>query len=218
MSLNVSFHTNGTSTYGNSGGSKINTNSAQYKAVKEKGWLSGVIENEMAMSAEERLIYEIFGGRDTIIKNLMRRFDADGNLLNSHGVAGMDVTGKGTSWQQLTTVSEEYRQKMFDLVKKEFIRENGVANGDTTNRSSVFTEYQLSLDIDDRLKGTWSLEQYEKQYWNAFYQAAKADNPSWKPGQSFDASIFDSITRESVESTLVRSGNTLVRKTIDYSI
>ena len=75
MSLNVSFHTNVISAYGNSGGSKINTNSAQYKAVKEKGWLSGVIENEMTMSAEERLIYEIFGGRDTIIKNLIRRFD-----------------------------------------------------------------------------------------------------------------------------------------------
>ncbi len=37
MSLNVSFHTNVISAYGNSGGSKINTNSAQYKAVKEKG-------------------------------------------------------------------------------------------------------------------------------------------------------------------------------------
>ena len=38
-----------------SGGSKINTNSAQYKTVKEKGWLYGVIENEMTMSAEARL-------------------------------------------------------------------------------------------------------------------------------------------------------------------
>ena len=40
------------------------------------------------------------------------------------------VTGKGTSWQQLTSVSEEYRQKMFDNVKREFIKENGISNGD----------------------------------------------------------------------------------------
>ena len=40
----------------------INTNSKQYKALKEKGWLSGVIENESMMSPEEKMIYEIFGG------------------------------------------------------------------------------------------------------------------------------------------------------------
>ena len=34
-------------------------------------------------------------------------------------------------------LSEEYRQKMFDNVKKEFIQENGVSNGDTTKRSDI---------------------------------------------------------------------------------
>ena len=56
------------------------------------------------------MIYEIFGGRDTIIKNLMKQFDSDGDLLNANGAAGMDVTGKGTSWQKLTNVSEDHRQ------------------------------------------------------------------------------------------------------------
>lgn len=74
----------------------INTNIRQYKALKEKGWLSGVIENESMMSPEEKMIYEIFGGRDTIIKNLMKQFDSDGDLLNANGVAGMDVK-KATS-------------------------------------------------------------------------------------------------------------------------
>ena len=49
----------------------VNTNSKQYKALEENGWLSGVIHNEAMMSPEERMIYETFGGRDTIIKNLM---------------------------------------------------------------------------------------------------------------------------------------------------
>ena len=80
----------------------INTNSKQYKALKEKGWLSGIMQNEAMMSSEERMIYETFGGRDTIINNLMKQFDSEGDLLNANGVAGMDVTGKGTSWQQLT--------------------------------------------------------------------------------------------------------------------
>lgn len=38
------------------------------------------------------MIYEIFGGRDTIIENLIKQFDSDGDLLNANGVAGMDVT------------------------------------------------------------------------------------------------------------------------------
>lgn len=164
----------------------INTNSKQYKALKEKGWLSGIMQNEAMMSPEERIIYETFGGRDTIIKNLMKQFDSDGDLLNANGVAGMDVTGKGTSWQQLTSVSEEYRQKMFDNVKKEFIQENGLSNGDTTKRSDIFKDYQLSVSKDKRLSGTWTLEQYEGQYRAAMYAAVKSANPNWKPGQKFD--------------------------------
>ena len=202
MSMNISGSGN---TYNG-----INTNSKQYKALKEKGWLSGVIQNESMMSPEEKMIYETFGGRDTIIKNLMKQFDSDGDLLNANGVAGMDVTGKGTSWQKLTNVSEEYRQKMFDNVKKEFIQENGVSNGDTTKRSDIFKDYQLS--------GTWTLEQYEGQYRSAMYAAVKAANPNWKPGQKFDTSILDNVTKESVESTLVKNGNRLVRNSIDVSV
>ena len=168
----------------------INTNSKQYKALKEKGWLSGVIANESMMSPEEKMIYEIFGGRDTIIKNLMKQFDSDGDLLNSNGVAGMDVTGKGTSWQKLTNISEDHRQKMFDNVKREFIQEKGLSNGDTTKRSDIFKDYQLSVSKDKRLSGTWTLEQYEGQYRAAMYAAVKSANPNWKPGQAFDASYF----------------------------
>ena len=210
MSMNI----NGLSNTYNS----VNTNSKQYKALKEKGWLDGVIQNEAMMSPEERMIYETFGGRDTIIKNLMKQFDADGDLLNANGVAGMDVTGKGTSWQKLTSISEEYRQKMFDNVKQEFIRENGISNGDTTKRSDIFKEYQLSVSKDKRLSGTWTLEQYEGQYRAAMYAAVKSAHPNWKPGQKLDASILDNVTRESVEATLVQNGNRVVRNSINVSV
>lgn len=217
MGMNINSY-NGFSgnAYGSAG--KINMNSQKYKAMKEKGWISGIIQNEMTMSPQERLLYELFGGRNTIIRNMMKQFDSDGDLLNSNGIAGMDISGKGTSWQKLTKVSDEYRQKMFDMVKREFIQENGIGNGDTTKRSEVFKEYQLSVDKKDRLAGTWTLQQYEGQYNSAMYAAVKAANPSWRPGQAFDASILDNITRESVESTLVQSGNTFVRKGVDYSV
>ena len=48
--------------------------------------------------------------------------------------------------------------------------------------------------------------------------AMKAANPNWKPGQKFDTSILDNVKRESVESTLVKNGNRLVRNSIDVSV
>ena len=45
------------------------------------------------------------------------------------------------------------------------------------------------------------------------YAAVKAANPKWEPGQPFNPGILDSVTRESVESTLMKSGNMLVKKT-----
>ena len=134
-------------------------------------------------------------------------------------VRGMIMNGKSEAeMHQIIDVSEEYRQKMFDECKRHFLQENGIANGNTTKRSEVFRAYQLSIKEDDRLKGTWSLQQYEKQYSAALAVAVRAVNPNWTYGDSFDASILDSVTRESVESQLVVSGNTLVRKGIDYSI
>lgn len=55
------------------------------------------------------------------------------------------------------------------------------------------------------------------QYRSAMYAAVKSANPNWKPGQKFDTSILDNVKRESVESTLVKNGNRLVRNSIDVS-
>ena len=79
-------------------------------------------------------------------------------------VRGMIMNGKSEAeMHQMIGVSEEYRQKMFDECKRHFLQENGVANGNTTKRSEVFRAYQLSVKEGDRLKGTWSLQQYEKR-------------------------------------------------------
>ena len=82
----------------------------------------------------------------------------------------------------------------------------------------MYRNYQLSINKEDRLKGTWSLQQYVQQYQKALYDAVKAANPNWKQGQEFDTSILNDVTRESVDKTLVKAGTSLLRKTIDYSI
>lgn len=88
-----------------------------------------------------------------------------------------------------------------------------VANGDTTRRSDVYTEFQLSIPKDDRLKGTWTLQQYETAYRQAFYDAVKSANPKWKPGMSFDTSVIRNLSREDIDnsgSSLFRVGNCII--------
>ena len=212
MSMNISFNA------GNSVYMGISIGNKQYKDVEKKR-LEAVIAEEAMMTPEQKMLYELLGGRKAHMRNVMSNFNSDGDFIGPGGVVvpgmyhGEDGSVDRSTWQQLIDVSDESRQKMFDNVKREFIQENGISNGDTTKRSQIFREYQLSVKKEDRAKGTWTLQQYEGKYRSAMYAAVKAANPNWQPGQPFDSSILDSVTRESVESTLMKSGNTLVKKT-----
>lgn len=62
------------------------------------------------------------------------------------------------------------------------------------------------------------MEQYERQYRQAFIAAAKAADPTWEIGKPISSGALDGITRESVESTLSKSGSSFVKKSIDVSI
>ncbi len=205
----------------NSGYNTIDANSSQYKAAAKD-----FLENHRAavakMSPWEKMMYEMFGGEKAYMRNVMRMYNSDGDFVGPGGIVvpGMVATGIPESERhQIIDISEEARQKMFDETKRHFLQEYGVANGDTTKRSEVYREFQLSIPKEDRLKGTWTLGQYERAYHLAFYDAVKASDPNWELGMPFDRSILDSVTRESVDKALVKSGNNLVlpRKTIDVS-
>lgn len=193
----------------------INKNSKQYQAAVRDS-LGDIMTAEAAMSPVERQMYEMFGGRERIMQNKMQMYDANGNRLNGFGVAGMDRTGVSeTEAHQIIDVPASARQKMFDETKRHFIQEGGIANGDTTRRTEVFKDFQVSAPVQDRLKGTWTLGQYERQYRQAFYDACKAVDPSWELGKSVPEGALKNITRESIDSSLVKSGNQLIRKGVD---
>jgi hypothetical protein len=46
----------------------------------------------------------------------------------------------------------------------------------------------------------------------------KAVDPKWEVGKPIASGVLDSVTRESVESNLVQSGNQFVRKSVDYGV
>ena len=131
------------------------------------------------------------------------------------------MNGKKKCFKYWSTKSPD-KEKMLEETKRHFIQENGVANGDTTKRSEIFQGYQRSTSVENRLKGTWTLGQYEKAYRQAFYNAVKAENPDWELGKPFNSSILNKISREDIESSLAKVngeyGTELVSKGIDISI
>ncbi len=186
----------------------VDINSKQYKAVI----------NQMMKDGNGAMYTNV-----QAIKNLMKGYNKDGDYVGPGGIVvpGMIMNGIPESERhQIIDVSEEARQKMFDETKRHFLQEYGVANGRTTKRSEVFREFQLSIPKEDRLKGTWTLGEYERAYHQAFYDAVKAADPNWSLGQPFSRKILDSVTRESVDNALVQSGNKLIlpRKTMDIGI
>lgn len=180
MSMNIS----GFGAGNNYSYKSTDTKSKQYKAAEEQV-LADVMAEEAMMTPEQKMMYELMGGREAHMKNMMRSYNSDGDYVGPGGliVPGMHHGRSGSvdrsTWQQIINVSEDMRQKMFDNVKREFIQENGIANGDTTKRSKIFREYQLSVKKEDRAKGTWTLQQYEGKYCSAMYAAVKAANPKW---------------------------------------
>ncbi len=213
----MSIMINGSGIGANVGGN-INTNSKQYKAAMEMFGKDAALA-DMALTEEQRLIQEVFGLKEQRVKTWMSWFDSDGNYKGPNGVAGMLATGIPESERhQIISVSEDARQNMFNETLRHFKLEKGVANGDTTKRSEVFREYQLSVPVKVRLKGTWTLGQYEKAYRQAMYDACKSADASWELGKPLPPGALKNITRESVESCLVQSGNTFVRNSIDITV
>lgn len=180
----------------------VDTNSKQYKAV---------ISNMMKGANGNGAMYTNIQA----IKNQMKYYDKDGDWIDpTTGLAGLLVTEENNeSRKQIISIPESSRQEMFDLTKKEFIRENGVANGDTTKRSDVYTHLYRKTEKNDRLKAGYTMEQYERAYSRAMYDAVRAADPNWKIGMPIPKGALDGVTRESVEKNLVQSGNTLVSKT-----
>lgn len=183
----------------------IDTNSKQYKAAIK----------QMMSNANGAMYGNIQG-----IKNLMKSYDKDGDYIDpTTGLAGLLVTEENAeNRKKLISIPESSLDDMFELTKKEFLQGNGMGNGDTTKRSDVYTDLHRKMSKNDRLAAGYTLSQYEKAYTQAFIEAAKAADPTWKAGKPIPSGALDGITRESVESTLTKSGSSFVKKSIDVSI
>lgn len=183
----------------------IDTNSAQYKAAIK----------EMMQNANGAMYTNI-----QCIKNSMKCYDKDGDFINPrNGLAGLVLTDENASRQKrIISISESSKDEMFELTKKEFLGENGVLNGDTTKRRDVYDNLYRKTKKDDRLAAGYTMEQYERAYRKAFISAAKQADSSWEIGKPIPSGALDSITRETVEDNLKKSGSSLTLASVDTRI
>ena len=138
----------------------INTNSKQYKAA-----LGVMMKNGNGM------MYANIQG----IKNLMSQYDEDGDYIDpTTGLAGLVVTDENKAQKnKIISIPESSKDEMFELTKKEFLRENGALNGDTTKRSDVYTNMYRKVAKEERLAAGNTLSQYERAYRQAFVDVVK---------------------------------------------
>ena len=125
----------------------IDTNSKQYKAVIK----------EMMRAGNGTMYTNI-----QCIKNSMKCYDKDGDYINPrNGLAGLVLTDENAGRQKrIISISESSKDEMFEQTKKEFLRENGVLNGDTTRRTDVYDNLYRKTKKDDRLAAGYTMGQY----------------------------------------------------------
>ena len=176
----------------------IDTNSKQYKAVIQQMSKDGC-NGSMFTSVQS-------------IKNLMKNYNSRGEWVEpTTGLTGLLVTDEtGDSSKKIIDIPENSKDKMFEAVKNIYLNNNGMTDG--TGKTEIYMDMYRQMKSDDRLSAGYTLRQYHLAYTQAFISAIKAVDPTWEYGKAVPSGALDSVTRESVESQLVKSGNTFVKK------
>ena len=176
----------------------IDTNSKQYKAVIQQMSKDGC-NGSMFTSVQS-------------IKNLMKNYNSRGEWVEpTTGLTGLLVTDEtGDSSKKIIDIPENSKDKMFEAVKNIYLNNNGMTDG--TGKTEIYMDMYRQMKSDDRLSAGYTLRQYHLAYTQAFVSAIKAVDPTWEYGKVVPSGALDSVTRESVESQLVKSGNTFVKK------
>ncbi len=181
-------------------GANIDTNSRQYKAAYEALMGDSSDYPPRGMSDEQ--------AQEQIRYN-MKQFDEDGDSAPFGTFPGMLVTEENDKDRRtIIQIPDETKQMMFDLNKEEFIKWNGM--GGDTQRSDVYRTYQEQVPKDERLKGTWTLGQYEKIYLGYFVDTVRAADSAWQPGDDFDSDLITGITRDQIERYVYSDGSELI--------
>ena len=128
---------------------------------------------------------------ETRLKTDTKNFNPD-EWANTNGMKGMYIGG-GSDWKKIISVSDDVKQQLEDVVKKDFIATNGKAIPDGSKRNDVIIKYLGTISADKRSPASWTLGKMAGDYASRLEALIKENNPNWKPGNAFDTSILDQL-------------------------
>lgn len=103
-------------------------------------------------------------------------------------------------------------------LKKNFLWKMGCITAIQQTDQRYIKSCISKLRKNDRLAAGYTLEEYERQYWQAFTDAVKVADPKWEAGKPIMPGVLDRITSKSIDALLVKSGSQLIRKSFERMI
>ena len=97
------------------------------------------------------------------------------DMVNTHGMKGMYIGG-GRDWKKIVSVSDDVKQKLEDVVKRDFIATNGRAIPEGTKRKDVIIKYLGTISAGSRAPAAWTLDRMAGDYASRLEALVKENN------------------------------------------
>ena len=128
---------------------------------------------------------------DEFAKSATSEFNPD-DMVNTHGMKGMYIGG-GRDWKKIVSVSDDVKQRLEDVVKRDFISTNGRAIPEGSKRNDVIIKYLGTIPAENRSPASWTLGRMAGDYASRLEALVTENNTNWKPGDAFDTSILEKL-------------------------
>ncbi|MDR0303931.1 MAG: DUF3879 family protein [Chitinispirillales bacterium] len=127
-------------------------------------------------------------GKNLSYEELAAKLYASGDVLE-----GMLVRPGDVSWKKIVPVPDWIKKAVIDHIREVIItNHNGTRSTEDGDKgSAIKLDYIKTLPPSERLSASWTLGRIASAEDQRMDAHIKANFPDWKPGQSFDSSIFD---------------------------
>lgn len=149
---------------------------------------------------------KMFGGKGTKVLDEMWGKDKatnaaktnQGKWVNPYAEPGMDITGMTEADFKIVKVSDDIREKIVNLARKEFLDNYGRSDGEEL--SSIMKKYIKSVPASERVNVGWTLNQIYLDEARRLHSAVKEVFPGWQDGKPFDRNaVNDVISRARID-------------------
>jgi len=119
-------------------------------------------------------------------------------VASGFGQEGMLIREGDTSWKKIIPVSDEVRDKLIEVVRRQFLaNKDGMSDyRDGDEIGAVYRKYREGIPPSERLSATYTMSQIVREENQRLYNYVTAHVPGWKAGQI----IPDDVLKDAVLS------------------